>query len=323
MKFSKQNFITSHCPHPLLSVVAWLAITFPICLSHAAPFSHVSIVFQRDSALWKMPAEGSHSDAKMFFTSPHLAIPVSQAITSGNGKVLVLQTSSKIIWIRPSTRESRIREFPCEGNLTTSYDGNSILCQTKEMITIYPVSSESSLLQLPVQTASAAFLGSQSDTLVLGRNGSIWSWRGIHKPLWKQLAPHQPASHLLPSPDGTRAVAVYRAEDNTPTLYSFALNGKGSKRRLMNYAEPISWSLDSQWILLQNRRKACIVRAIGGQYKCWRRYRAISIFPDGRYALVTKTGTDLYRAVLAGARTKRPVLIQHEFDGVAVWMVEH
>jgi hypothetical protein len=39
-------------------------------------------------------------------------------------------------------------------------------------------------------------------------------------------------------------------------------------------------------VLIQDGGSACIMRAIGGQYKCWRGYTAASIAPDGSYALV-------------------------------------
>src|SRR5689334_12761975 len=37
---------------------------------------------------------------------------------------------------------------------------------------------------------------------------------------------------------------------------------------------------------MQDGSGACIVRATGGQYKCWRGFTGSSIAPDGKYALM-------------------------------------
>jgi hypothetical protein len=69
-------------------------------------------------------------------------------------------------------------------------------------------------------------------------------------------------------------------------LFGFALDGTAAKRRLIREGVVIDWSWDSHWLLVQDGVKACIARATGGQFKCWKGYTAISLSPDGAWALV-------------------------------------
>ena len=69
-------------------------------------------------------------------------------------------------------------------------------------------------------------------------------------------------------------------------LETIALDGSGARRKSIKSGTPLEWSHDSQWVLMQDGSGACIVRATGGQYKCWRGFTAVSIAPDGSYALL-------------------------------------
>lgn len=141
----------------------------------------------------------------------------------------------------------------------------------------------------------------------------------------RTLAPHAPTGTLSVSPTGDRAVGVYGADgdDDEPRLQTFLLDGTAVRRTLMRHAEPIAWSTNGRWLLVQQGREACLIRAVGGQYKCWNRYQAVAISPAGDYALLVKPSSDgrfdLYRAELAGAGTKRPVQLESDVDGPAAW----
>lgn len=140
----------------------------------------------------------------------------------------------------------------------------------------------------------------------------------------RTVAPHAPTGTLSVSPTGERAVGVYAGEgDDDRALYTFRLDGAAVKRKLMREAEPIAWSADGAWLLVQQEREACLVRTVGGEYKCWSRYQAAAIAPAGDYALLIKprddAGFDLYRAELEGASAKRPVLLETDIDGPAAW----
>ncbi|HVV84917.1 MAG TPA: hypothetical protein VHE35_17755, partial [Kofleriaceae bacterium] len=108
------------------------------------------------------------------------------------------------------------------------------------------------------------------------------------------VAPKAPLRGLLVAPDGGRAVGVYRAPavgqppvaGDRDQLFGFALDGIAAPRRLIRDGVVLDWSWDSKWLLVQDHGSACVVRAIGGEYKCWKGYTAVSFAPDGSYALV-------------------------------------
>jgi len=69
-------------------------------------------------------------------------------------------------------------------------------------------------------------------------------------------------------------------------LMGFGLDGQGARRKTVRASVPVEWSFDNQWVLVQDGSSACITRATGGEYKCWRGYTAVSLAPDGSYALL-------------------------------------
>ena len=123
----------------------------------------------------------------------------------------------------------------------------------------------------------------------------VWSAPpGAPKQAKKSHASSAPLRSFLPSPDGAWAVGVYADEVYTDAhhkkpaeiLMGFALDGEGARRKAIKNGVPLEWSHDSQWVLVQDGASACLMRAIGGQYKCWKGYTAASISPDGKWGLV-------------------------------------
>lgn len=115
-----------------------------------------------------------------------------------------------------------------------------------------------------------------------------------------------------------RAVAV---EDGA--LVVFRLDARKARRVLVRGAEPVTWSADGQWLLARMGDSACIVRAVGGQFKCWSGYAPIAIAGDGSYAVLGKPAagrTELYRAQGTGARAESPALLVRDADGPAAWV---
>lgn len=178
------------------------------------------------------------------------------------------------------------------------------------------------------------------------------------------LSPLAPTRDLLASPDGHRAVGIFHevsphkdgpARDH---LMTFPLDGSGARRHLLRDAVAIDWSWNGAWLLVQAGGKACIARGVGGQYKCWNGYTAVSVSPDGEYALVLgpratdaapiaspsadepespEGGDDhvvdspedvaappgplsLFRARVGGAYTETPALVETAVDGAALWL---
>jgi hypothetical protein len=114
-----------------------------------------------------------------------------------------------------------------------------------------------------------------------------------HPEAKRVLAPAAPMRGFLAAPDGSRGVGVYRDKPLKPKdaperdqLFGFLLDGTAARRRLIRDGVVIDWSWDAHWLLVQDGAKACIARATGGQFKCWKGYTAVSLSPDGSWALV-------------------------------------
>jgi len=120
------------------------------------------------------------------------------------------------------------------------------------------------------------------------------------------------------SPDGGRAVAV---EDGA--LVTFRLDQRMARRVLLAGATPLAWSADGNWVLAELGTQACIVRAVGGEYKCWSGYTGLALAGDGGYALLRRPAGDhfdLFVAELAGAHKESPRVLQRRVDGAATWL---
>ncbi|HEY5938337.1 MAG TPA: hypothetical protein VIU61_26980, partial [Kofleriaceae bacterium] len=178
-----------------------------------------------------------------------------------------------------------------------------------------------------------------------------------------KVAPEAPLRSFIASPDGNRAFGVYSdylnegARKKVPAelLMGFALDGQAARRKAVQHGVPVEWSHDGQYLLVQDGSAACLIRATGGQYKCWKGFTAVSLAPDGSYALVLgnrdgskqkpdKRGADatedtgdgeadddvpvplptgalaLYAARLAGPHSLAPKLVAKIVDGAAVWL---
>lgn len=65
--------------------------------------------------------------------------------------------------------------------------------------------------------------------------------------------------------------------------------------------------------------RACVVRAVGGESKCWDGYTGLALSPDSAYVLLQK-GTSLYVGTLAGVRPEPPKKIVDDADPAATWV---
>jgi hypothetical protein len=249
-------------------------------------------------------------------------------------------------------------------------DGSAVLCADADghaqLIRLGPGTARS----FPVPADGARI------TTTNGARSLIWAdtrgvWRAaLAKPKTHfRLASEGPSRGFLAAPDGSRGVAIYPGEiyvkrEKTPAdvFDGFALDGKAARRRLYNGTSTVvDWSWDSQWLLSQDEKEgACITRVVGGEYKCWKGYTAVSLAPDGSWALLLgkraaakdapedkdddepKGGEDggeddddddagepaipveqhsLYRAKLGGPRSAKPSLVETDIAGLgALWL---
>ncbi len=324
-----------------ITLVASTALT-------TAPFAHAdavpgdSVVFARDQALWQVPARRRGEPVRV------AKLPGAHAtrIVAARAGILLLVRDNKVSWVRPNaTVVPTPTRLDCGLPADLSPNGRCLVCTTHAGEVQVHLLDNGQVRDLVNPRDVQGFLGPDGRSLVVSDSDGIWAVKRRRRRL---LAADRPENHLMVAPDGRRAVASYR-EGDTLGLYSFRLDGKAARRLLLENARPVAWSVDSRWVLAQHdKRGACIMRAVGGQYKCWRNYQAIAIAPDGNHAILARSVADrpdkkkkkkkkkkdreaapakpspprydLYWAELEGAHTKAPRRRLDATDRAAAWL---
>ncbi len=258
-----------------------------------------TIIYARGAALYKADARGK-TETELVAIPPNVAVRALR--TDAAAAVLLADLGGKWSWMPLDGSAKALVELPCaDGPAQLATDGRCVLCrdakQPDQSIIVNLKSGRHAPVAVP--TAGARLVGSNQDRRLVWADGAIWSAPPRNPTKKTQVAPEAPLRGLLPSPDGSRAVGVYADVPLAGTpgarakpaelLMGFALDGVGARRKGIRAGVAVEWSHDNQWVLIQDRGSACIMRAIGGQYKCWRGYTAVSIAPDGSYALVLGT----------------------------------
>ncbi|HEX8108565.1 MAG TPA: hypothetical protein VF516_12615, partial [Kofleriaceae bacterium] len=151
-------------------------------------------------------------------------------------------------------------------------------------------------LDVPPGTARlvASGTGSTKDRkLVWADQGGVWTGPAADPHRKTRAALDVPLRGFLASPDGARAIAVYpdqvfadlHHKRSAEVLMTVQLDGQGARRKAIRDGVAVEWSHDARWLLVQDGASTCIMRASGGQYKCWRGFTAASLSADGRWAL--------------------------------------
>lgn len=255
-----------------------------------------TIIYARGAALYKADARGKN-EVQLAAIPPNVAVRALR--TDAAAAVLLADLGGKWSWMPLDGSASALVALPCaDGPAQLATDGRCVLCRDaqKPDRSIIVNLASGRFAPVAVPTAGARLVGSNADRRLVWADGAIWSAPPRRPANRTQVAPEAPLRGLLPSPDGSRAVGVYADVPLAGTpgvkakpaelLMGFALDGVGARRKGIRAGVAVEWSHDNQWVLIQDGGSACIMRAIGGQYKCWRGYTAASIAPDGSYALV-------------------------------------
>lgn len=251
-----------------------------------------TIVFTRNGKLIKSDARGRNE-------TELLTLPTTKKVralrSDAAGKILLADIGGTWSWMPLDGSSSTLTDLPCEaGPASLSQDGTYVLCRGRSGTIVCNLKS-GKITPLDVLTAGARLTGVGSDLRLIWADAQgVWNAVPPQKKLPKKVAPQTPVRHLLASPDGTHAVGVYTDEvfegpkrrKTADVLMVFALDGTAARRKAIQNGVPIEWSHDSKWVLIQDGSSACVMLAVGGQYKCWRGYTAQSLSPDGRYALL-------------------------------------
>ncbi len=274
-----------------------------------------SVLFVRGASLMRIALSGKGAPTEVA-QLPAGDPAITKMQVSGNGSVLLVESENGSYWVAlRADAAPAASATSCPSGAELSPNGRCLVCPAspKTARVVRLASGKSADYQIP--SNSIQFLGPAGYSLVAVGDHGIWSFPLRRSKNPERLAPHRPLRAFLPAPNGKRAVGVYPFED-TRTLETFRLDGKAARRTLMRDAEALAWSANSEWLLVEQKNQACIVRAVGGEYKCWRGFTAAAISPDGNFAILAKPTDpptsktyDLYRAELAGAHKTRPKLL--------------
>jgi hypothetical protein len=315
-----------------------LALVLASSVAHAEEdFGGGSIVFAREQSLWKTDPKGK-GPAVELVALPGAAADVRMIRTDPNGTKILFDLGGTWWWAAvPATGVAQPTQLPCaDAPARFSADGRMVVCAADDgkALLISLVTKKRAKQPIAADGVRAVVVGKTRDLIWTDADGV---WRapigGLKQK--KEVAPDAPLRGFVAAPDGSRGVAtyagqVYEKKEKVPaeTLDGFALDGTAARRMLFRDGVVIDWSWDSTWVLVQAGDEACIARAVGGEYKCWKNYTAVSLAPDGSWAVLLGDRKDddtdarsVYRGKLAGAYTERPSLVETVIDGAgALWL---
>jgi hypothetical protein len=250
-----------------------------------------SIVFARGGALYKVDTRG-RGETKLADLPDKATVRALR--TDAGGKVLLVDLGGKWSWMKLDGSASTLVDLPCtEGPAQLAEDAVGVLCKSaKGSQTINFITGKITPIDFPMIGARLARTGADR-VMVWADETAVWTAPTSAFNKVTKVAPEAPKRGFSASPDASHALGVYADEIYTDlhhkkpadVLEVFALDGEGARRKSVKSGIPVEWSHDSQWVLMQDGSSACIVRALGGQYKCWRGFTPVSIAPDGKYAL--------------------------------------
>ncbi len=291
-------------------------------LADAPRQGEASILYADGASLWRAPPR---PDARAVEVAElgRPAAQVERITASIDGGVVLIETSSEVLVVTPHAEEVvGARALPCRPPAAISQRGDAVLCRRQGVLARVDLESPVVAVLSEDTDARIGFFGPRSDAAVVA--GDEATCAVSMRTGWRRcFAPHRPDSReVLVAPSGERAVASY-ARGEGSALTSFRLDGRAVRRVLMSGARAIAWSADSAYLAVQRGGRACLVRATGGQYKCWRGYRAVDLAPDGQHILLARGDgpRSLYRAPLAGARPAPPRrIVERAGQGAAAWI---
>lgn len=275
------------------------------------------VIFARGDALWSMPARGG--EASLLLKLPWPAKEVGQLRVSSDGSALLLTAKGFTGWAELQRgAETKLRLLPCSGPSHIAPDGKRVVCGTQDekRIAIYTLRPELSVEIIDRKVMGPLFFAKE-EIIVFDDKGLV----AMSKDGERVVADHHPVSSMAVSPDGKRAVGDY-GEGDINIVYAFRLDGKAIKRTLVHAARTLDISADSKWVAVQQEVDACAVRVVGGQYMCWRRFKARAISSRGRSLLVSRESgkkQDLFLGAVRGTSSRKPAPLVESVDGAATF----
>jgi hypothetical protein len=305
-------------------VAAVGAIGLATCLAARAAradddFGGATVIFARGSSLYQIDARGRNEteiaqlarapapaargkDARRGDAPPPVVVRALR--TDAAGTVLLVDLAGKWAWMPLDGSRRSLTDLPCaDGPAQLAEDGSSVLCRSANSaiqsilvdLPRGPSARPGKTIVVDVPPAGARVAGAGAERrLVWADTAGVWSAAPGDLKNRSRVALDSPARGFLASPDGEHAIGVYvdqvfadvKHTQPAEVLMTVQLDGLGARRKAIRDGVAVEWSHDSQWVLVQDGASTCIMRASGGQYKCWRGYTAASLSSDGRWALV-------------------------------------
>jgi hypothetical protein len=277
----------------ILAIIVAIAAFATAAAADDEDYQGGTIIFARGASLYRTDPRGRSETEIATLTAK---ATVRALRTDAAGKILLADIGGTWSWMPLDGSTKSLTDLPCaDGPAQLAEDGSCVLCRAKQgaSLIVNLVTGKTTPIDLPIDGARIAGTGADRKLVWADKDG-VWTASPRDVKATTKVAPTPPLRSFLPSPDGSRALGVYAdniyidAHHTKPgdVLMNFALDGEGAHRKSIQAGVPVEWSHDAQWALLQNGANACITKANGGQYKCWKGYTAASIAPDGRWALV-------------------------------------
>jgi hypothetical protein len=300
-----------------------------------------SVVFGEGTSLWRTSTDGEAKPVEIV-TLGFDAATIIAIESTADGTVLLIKTAEAAYWAVPDgDAPVAPTAIDCDGSADLAKDGNCAACidpSTKKIVLNRFTPSAKKTVR-DITAHQVHFLDGLD--LLTSDDAGVWSI-DIRKPKNTIHLTSDVPSTILPSPDGKRALGVFDDDDaknpgtTRPTLFVFRIGADSDARRRLGWnAVPVAWSWDSDWVAVQDADNgACVMRAAGGEYKCWKDATAVSIAPDGSFLLLTKkpetkkgtpiegVGVNLYRGFRDGVSSGRLRLLAERIPGAAVWIPE-
>jgi hypothetical protein len=259
-------------------------------------FGGASVIFARGSSVYRVDARGR---GETEIAQLAAKITVRALRSDANGTVLLADLAGKWAWMPLDGSTHSLADLPCgDGPAQLVEDGSAVLCRSikapGQSIIVELGGSGPPITPIDVPSATARLTGSGIERKLVWADGTgVWAASPAELRKKTRAAADAPLRGFLPSPDGTHAIGVYadqifasvHQKKSADVLMTLALDGQGARRKAISNGVAVEWSHDAQWVLVQDGASTCIMRASGGQYKCWRGYTASSLSPDGRWGL--------------------------------------
>lgn len=279
-----------------LGLTAWLAMP-----AHADELDGARVIFVRGSTLFQIDANGK---GETEIAQLAAKVTVRALRTDAQGQVLLADLAGKWAWMPLDGTTRSLADLPCaDGPAQLAEDGSSVLCRSPSdayrSIVVDLARGRGArpgkTLAVDVPPGGARIAGDGAERRVVwADDAGVWVAAPTDLKNRSRVALDSPLRGFLASPDGSHAVGVYADEiyadvkhtRPAEVLMTVQLDGQGARRKAIRDGVAVEWSHDSQWLLVQDGGSSCVMRASGGQYKCWRGYTAASLSSDGRWALV-------------------------------------